>query len=67
MSFELAEEQLAIGEMAAGSFAGEKLAPFAEKRGAEKTVKVESLREAMSLGFGGMTVRESAGGTLEDK
>jgi alkylation response protein AidB-like acyl-CoA dehydrogenase len=62
MLFELAEGQLAIREMAQ-SFAREELAPFAENWDAEKTMPVETLHEAAALGFGRVTVRESAGGS----
>jgi alkylation response protein AidB-like acyl-CoA dehydrogenase len=62
LSFELAEEQVAIREMAS-SFADEHLAPFAIKWDQEKIFPVESMREAAALGMGGIYVDEAHGGS----
>lgn len=62
MSHELTEEQIAIREMAEG-FALERMASFAGEWDAAKTLPVETLREAAALGLGGITVRESSGGS----
>lgn len=60
MSVELAEEQVAICEMAE-SVARNRLASFVEKWDAEKTMPMEMLRVAAALGFRGVAVRETVG------
>jgi len=62
LSFELAEEQIAIRDMARG-FAGEHLAPYAVKWDREKFFPVETMREAAALGMGGIYVEEAHGGS----
>jgi len=62
LSFELAEEQIAIRDMARG-FAGEHLAPYAVKWDREKFFPVETMREAAALGMGGIFVEEAHGGS----
>ena len=60
--FELDEELLALRE-AAREFAEERILPQAPRWDAEEIFPVETLREAASLGFGGLFVREDVGGT----
>ncbi len=60
--FALTEDQLAIQEMAR-QFAAEQLAPHALDWDAEKHFPVEVLRQAASLGMGGIYVREEVGGS----
>ncbi|MEL4069425.1 isobutyryl-CoA dehydrogenase [Ochrobactrum sp. GPK 3] len=60
--FELNEEQLAIQEMARG-FASDRIAPHALQWDRDKHFPVDALREAGSLGMGGIYVREDVGGS----
>lgn len=60
--FELNEEQLAIQEMARG-FASNRIAPHALQWDRDKHFPVDALREAGSLGMGGIYVREDVGGS----
>ena len=58
MSHELTE-----GREMALTFAREKMAPFAGEWDARKTLSVHTLHEAAALGLGGITARESFGGS----
>lgn len=60
--FELNEDQLAIREMA-GSFAAEKVAPFALEWDKAKHFPEDVIRETGQLGFGGLYVKEDVGGS----
>ena len=60
--FELNEDQLAIREMA-GSFAAEKVAPFALEWDKAKHFPEDIIRETGQLGFGGLYVKEDVGGS----
>jgi alkylation response protein AidB-like acyl-CoA dehydrogenase len=62
LSFKLSEEQVAIRDMARG-FAAERLAPAALAWDREKHFPVDVIREAASLGMGGIYVREEYGGS----
>ena len=62
MNFELNEEQCAFVETAR-AFALEKMAPFAAQWDEESIFPVDVLREAGTLGFGGIYCKEDAGGT----
>jgi len=62
LSFTLAEDQLAIQDMARG-FAAERLAPFAIEWDRTKHFPVDVLREAAALGMGGIYVDEAHGGS----
>jgi len=62
LSFTLGEDQLAIQDMAR-SFAAERLAPFAIEWDRAKHFPVDVLREAASLGMGGIYVDETHGGS----
>src|SRR5260221_13468960 len=61
MDFGLSEEQTAIQEMAA-AFAAEELAPHGVDWAQRKVFPVDTLRKAGSLGLGGISVRDDAGG-----
>ena len=61
MDFELSEEQRAFQD-SARSFADNELAPHAALWDEQCTFPVETLRAAAALGFGGICVREAAGG-----
>jgi alkylation response protein AidB-like acyl-CoA dehydrogenase len=61
LSFKLSDEQEAIRDMARG-FAAERLAPTALEWDQNKFFPVDVLREAASLGVGGIYVREAHGG-----
>jgi alkylation response protein AidB-like acyl-CoA dehydrogenase len=60
--FTLSEDHLALAEMAR-AFAAEKIAPFAIEWDQNKHFPVETLREAASLGMGGVYVGEDVGGS----
>ena len=60
--FELNEDQLAIRELA-GSFAAERVAPFALEWDKAKTFPADVIRETSPLGFGGLYVRDDVGGS----
>ena len=60
----LADIALAQGDVrGARAFAAEKIAPFALKWDEEKYFPVETIREAATLGMGGIYIRESSGGS----
>jgi alkylation response protein AidB-like acyl-CoA dehydrogenase len=61
-AFSLTDEQAAIREMAQG-FAAERLAPNAVAWDEAKHFPVAEMREAASLGMGGVTLREDVGGS----
>jgi len=61
MNLELSEDQRAIRDMAR-RFAAERMKPHAAAWDEEKYFPVEELREAASLGFGSIYVREDVGG-----
>ncbi|WP_269929656.1 isobutyryl-CoA dehydrogenase [Aminobacter sp. HY435] len=60
--YELNEDQLAIREMA-GSFAAEKVAPFALEWDKAKHFPEDVIRQTGQLGFGGLYVKEDVGGS----
>ena len=60
MDFSLTNDQTAIKSMVQ-SFAKEKMEPFANKWDQEKTLPVDVLREAASLGLGGIYIPEKLG------
>lgn len=60
--FELNEDQLAIRELA-GSFAAERVAPFALEWDKAKAFPADVIRETGPLGFGGLYVRDDVGGS----
>ena len=62
MNFELNEEQRAFVETAQ-SFALEKMAPFAAEWDEASIFPTDILREAGTLGFGGIYCRDDVGGT----
>jgi alkylation response protein AidB-like acyl-CoA dehydrogenase len=62
LSFDLAEDQSAIRDMAR-DFAAEHLAPFAVEWDRNKTFPMETLRAAAALGMGGIYVDETYGGS----
>jgi len=62
MDFTLTNDQTAIKSMVQ-SFAKEKMEPFANKWDQEKTLPVDVLREAATLGLGGIYIPEKLGGT----
>jgi alkylation response protein AidB-like acyl-CoA dehydrogenase len=62
MQFALTEDQTAVREMAR-DFAAEKIAPFALKWDEEKHFPVDVMREAASLGIGGIYIRDDVGGS----
>ena len=59
MDFTLTNDQTAIKSMVQ-SFAKEKMEPFANKWDQEKTLPVDVLREAASLGLGGIYIPDTA-------
>ena len=61
MDFELSEEQRAF-QATARQFAREEFAPRAKEWDEKYVFPIESLRKAAALGFGGMYIREDAGG-----
>ncbi len=62
MQFALNEDQIAVRDMAR-DFAAEKIAPFALKWDEEKHFPVDVMREAASLGIGGIYIRDDVGGS----
>ncbi|MGE3829394.1 MAG: acyl-CoA dehydrogenase family protein [Parvibaculaceae bacterium] len=62
MDFALTEDQAAI-QSTVRAFADEKIAPFALQWEEERTIPRDILREAASLGLGGITVSEEHGGS----
>jgi alkylation response protein AidB-like acyl-CoA dehydrogenase len=62
MDFALSEEQRAIVETAR-SFAETELRPHAARWDEEQVFPIETLRQAASLGFAGIYVREGSGGS----
>src|SRR5689334_846312 len=62
MQFDLNEDQIALRDMAR-DFAAEKIAPHAIRWDEEKHFPVEVMREAASLGMGGIYIAEDVGGS----
>ncbi|MGN6116752.1 MAG: isobutyryl-CoA dehydrogenase [Nitrobacter sp.] len=62
MQFALTEDQTAVRDMAR-DFAAEKIAPFALKWDEEKHFPIDVMREAASLGIGGIYIRDDVGGS----
>src|ERR1700756_5969076 len=62
MQFTLNEDQVAVREMA-GELAAEKIAPHAIRWDEEKHFPVDVMREAASLGMGGIYIRDDVGGS----
>jgi len=62
MQFTLNEDQIALRDMAR-SFAAEKIAPHALRWDEEKHFPVDVMREAASLGMGGIYIRDDVGGS----
>ncbi len=62
MSYALTEDQNAIKEMAR-AFSDEKIAPHALKWDEERHFPVDVMREAASLGMGGIYIKEDVGGS----
>jgi alkylation response protein AidB-like acyl-CoA dehydrogenase len=62
MDFELSEEQRAFRDTAR-TFARAEMAPLARHWDEDEIFPVETLRKAAALGFGGLYVREDAGGS----
>lgn len=62
MQFALNEDQIAVRDMAR-DFAAEKIAPFALKWDEERHFPVDVMREAASLGIGGIYIRDDVGGS----
>src|SRR6201993_245350 len=62
MQFTLNEDQIAIRDMAR-DFAAEKIAPHALRWDEEKHFPVEVMREAATLGIGGVYIRDDVGGS----
>ncbi len=60
--FALPEDQIALRDTAR-AFAAEKIAPFALKWDEEKHFPVDTIREAASLGIGGIYIGEDVGGS----
>jgi|TARA_B110000008_G_scaffold9001_2_gene8852 hypothetical protein len=62
MDFSLSNDQIAFKSMIQ-AFAKDKMAPYANKWDKEKTLPIDVLREAATLGLGGIYVDEKLGGT----
>src|ERR1700760_539974 len=62
MQFTLNEDQIAVREMAQ-LFAAEQIAPHALRWDEEKHFPIEVMREAASLGMGGIYIRDDVGGS----
>src|SRR6266571_2647902 len=62
MQFALNEDQIVIRDMAQ-AFAAEKIAPHALRWDEEKHFPVDVMREAATLGMGGIYIREDVGGS----
>src|SRR5260370_39573186 len=59
--FALNEDQIAVRDMAR-DFAAEKIAPHAIRGDEEKHFPVDVMREAATLGIGGVYIRDDVGG-----
>jgi alkylation response protein AidB-like acyl-CoA dehydrogenase len=62
MSFALDKDQIAIRDMAR-AFAAENIAPHALRWDEEKHFPLDVMREAATLGMGGVTIRDDVGGS----
>ena len=62
IDFSLSNDQIAFKSMIQ-AFAKDKMAPYANKWDKEKTLPIDVLREAATLGLGGIYVDEKLGGT----
>src|SRR5438128_11966637 len=62
MQFALNEDQMAVRDMAR-EFAAEKIAPHALRWDEEKHFPVDVMREAASLGIGGIYIKDDVGGS----
>ena len=62
MQFALNEDQVAVRDMAL-AFAAEKIAPHALRWDEEKHFPVDVMREAATLGMGGIYIRDDVGGS----
>src|SRR6201984_3282595 len=62
MQFALTEDQIAVRDMAR-DFAAEQIAPHAIRWDEEKHFPVDVMREAASLGIGGVYIRDDVGGS----
>ncbi|KJC59077.1 acyl-CoA dehydrogenase [Bradyrhizobium sp. LTSPM299] len=62
MQFALNEDQIAVRDMAR-AFAAEKIAPYALEWDETKHFPVDVMREAASLGIGGIYIRDDVGGS----
>ena len=62
MQFALNEDQIAVRDMAR-DFAAEKIAPHAIRWDEEKHFPVDVMREAATLGIGGIYIRDDVGGS----
>src|SRR5918992_607690 len=62
MQFALNEDQIAVRDMAR-EFAAEKIAPHALRWDEEKHFPVDVMREAATLGIGGIYIRDDVGGS----
>src|SRR2546430_3608742 len=62
MQFSLNEDQIAVRDMAR-EFAAEKIAPHAIRWDEEKYFPVDVMREAATLGIGGIYIRDDVGGS----
>src|ERR1043166_7143632 len=62
MHFALNEDQIAVREMAR-EFASEKIAPHAIRWDEDKHFPVDVMREAATLGIGGVYIRDDVGGS----
>ena len=60
--FALPEDQIALRDTAR-AFAAEKIAPFALKWDEEKHFPVDTIRQAATLGMGGIYIRDDVGGS----
>src|SRR3954453_15907830 len=59
--FALTDDQIAVRDMAR-EFAAERIAPHALRWDEDKHFPVDAMREAATLGIGGVYIREDAGG-----
>jgi alkylation response protein AidB-like acyl-CoA dehydrogenase len=62
MQFALTEDQVAVRDMAR-AFAADKIAPYALKWDEERYFPIDVMREAATLGIGGITIRDDVGGS----
>ena len=65
MHFALNEDQIAVRDMAR-EFAAEKIAPHALRWDEEKHFPVDVMREAATLGMGGIYIKDDVGGSAHD-